>query len=46
MTINMGAPGGNMYPPQQPPMYPQGAPAGYPQQGYAQQPPYNQAPMR
>ena len=46
MTINMAAPAGNMYPPQQPMYPPQGAPAGYPQQGYAQQPPYNQAPMR
>lgn len=46
MTVNMGSNGGNMYPPQQQPMYPQGAPAGYPPQGYAQQPPYNQAPMR
>ena len=47
MTINMAAPGAaNMYPPQQPMYPPQGAPAGYPQQGYAQQPPYNQAPMR
>lgn len=45
MTVNM-TPGTGMYPPQQPMYPPQGAPAGYPPQGYAQQPPYNQAPMR
>ena len=45
MTVNMTPGAGAMYPPQQP-MYPQGAPAGYPPQGYAQQPPYSQQPIR